>query len=345
MFATQAPFPEAPGVAQDDLTLDRARAMSIDLLGSDAEFDNSLGWYRIENGTPVDPQILFANVKDVTGTDAQARLGTLSADTEFGFFLIQDGFARNGGLLDPAAEFAFRGDPGSLQLFRIDDDSVRAIDGDILHTVDDFNSGGLTQTVSGLNDLDAFTIGFEDKVRADPAQGSDDDFNDAVFTLAYGNVVLPGLELTVDILDPDSPSMSRASVTITTATRQPGDRLFLDHVFDREGTDIVLTGEGTDRLELTGPASTGDFERVLEAVEPRGRSDRPRARTAVPGGGRRRATQQCRDRDGRHRSRGAARSRPRCSSRCRRDEPERGGLTGSRPGPRRPPPRPPTRPR
>ena len=263
-FQTTEPFPEADGVDPADLTLDLDRTVSIEFQGSEAAFANSLGWYVIESGQPVDPQLLFADVSTVApGTIMD--LGPLPAGTALGFFLIQDGFSRNAGLDDPGAGLEFRPGPGDmLQLFRVDGALPDLIEGDVLHTADALNPGGETQTVSGLRAAaNALSIGFEDKVRADPLQSSDDDFDDAIFDLLYAPVILDESELMLDVaIANDNPELSGAIVRLT-----GGERLLLEDVLD--GVEGIRLSERSsdDRLILEGVASLDAYERVLEAVE------------------------------------------------------------------------------
>ncbi len=117
----------------------------------------------------------------------------LQPGTGFGLFLVADGAALNPFVVFDGGSLAFRsdGDAASItdrvpELVHIAENGVeRVIEGDILHTVDagdplanSLNPGGTAQVTSGLRD-GAFTVAFEDQ----PLNGSDRDFNDALFTV------------------------------------------------------------------------------------------------------------------------------------------------------------------
>ncbi len=119
----------------------------------------------------------------------------LTPGTGFGLFLVADGWARNDAAIFEGGSLEFRSNGGSAtvtdnvpELFHVAAGGGETLVlGNILHSIDagsanplsnSLNPDGTGQVTSGLLD-GAFTVAFEDK----PLNGSDRDFNDALFTV------------------------------------------------------------------------------------------------------------------------------------------------------------------
>jgi hypothetical protein len=241
------------GVDGRNLTLDVARTLTVSFISETAGFHNSLGFYTVVNGAPTNPHILFSEVDNgVLKAGPSPHISGLPGGTQLGLFLVPDG-AR---AVDGHTDFAFRETNGHWEL--VPSEGGKALP--VFFTNSEFNADGQIHALSGRVG-DAFRIGFEDLTG-----GGDRDFNDAVVQVSYGHVVGPGLDLTAQILDPDSAEMSGASVTISLDTRQPGDNLFLTPDDVLGGTGITVTGQGTNELRFSGLAPSATYERVLEGV-------------------------------------------------------------------------------
>jgi hypothetical protein len=269
-FPTTALFPTlsegraletVTAVDPGDLSLDVSRTVTVSFVSEDAGFANSLGFYTLANGVPTAPELIFPRVEDGVVGSEPVVLGRFPATLELGLFLVQDA----ADLLEGATELAFRpGADGRQELVRIDGGVERVVDAPVFFTDSTLN-GGAVQAIAGRPDGDAesLQIGFEDRV---VGGGADGDYNDALFQVSYGHVASGGLELATTIDDPDSATMSLATVTI--ANGAAGDRLLLDGIDPGDPLldGITVTGENTARLSLTGAASAEDYERLLEAV-------------------------------------------------------------------------------
>jgi Ca2+-binding RTX toxin-like protein len=88
----------ALGIAAGDLRVDYATTATITFVESGAGYKNSLGFYSISaNGTMQAVDMAFAHVK--AAMQGQTYEVTLpgAPDTDFGFFIIADGYSNNGG--------------------------------------------------------------------------------------------------------------------------------------------------------------------------------------------------------------------------------------------------------
>jgi hypothetical protein len=219
-LAEKVPLADAEivGVPRAALTLAGGDA-AIAFVDEYAAFQNSLGVYLVgPDGTIGSTAWVFEQVEheapsDLASDAARPGGGPLSPGdavrlsdlfdpaelgpgTEFGLFLVADGWKLNpeavfaGGTL----EFRTGGDPATItdttpKLVHLAADGRETlVRGDILHTVDagspnplsnTLNPGGTGQVTSGLLD-GAFTVAFEDKPLN---SGSDRDFNDALFAV------------------------------------------------------------------------------------------------------------------------------------------------------------------
>ncbi|MEO1019394.1 MAG: choice-of-anchor Q domain-containing protein, partial [Pseudomonadota bacterium] len=197
------------GLPGDLLFGDGISEIILQFDGETASFENSLGFYRLnEDGGFAGIELLFANLDDpsLSPPGSEISLGVLEADERFGFFLIKKGFTLNpliqsdGTNLQGTLQFI---DPSTWQPGNISDNNplrlylqdgngpATKIVGPILHaatydgdpTSNALNPDAAIQTLSGLTMQDEIKFGFEDNpIGTSP---SDQDFNDAIFTLRF----------------------------------------------------------------------------------------------------------------------------------------------------------------
>ena len=200
------------GVDPDLLTGDGTSAFVVTFVAEDARFENSLGYYTVdEGGTIIDPNFLFTNV-DTEGAapltpGEEVSLGVLERGERFNLFVLQDGFGQNmeissGALNNDAYTTLAFGDDFNFfapQTVTARDPDLGYIDeedffdvglqGDVFHAAsyvadagrNPLNTGGELQALSGFDAQGRLLIGFEDKTRA--GGGGDDDFNDVVIAI------------------------------------------------------------------------------------------------------------------------------------------------------------------
>lgn len=282
---------------------DGAREIVVTLDGrTNSNFGNTLGYYTIAaDGTITDPQIVFTNDNDFSAGDS-FNLGSFPAGTKIAFFIVS-----RGGDLNPDSLF----DTGTLEFVNPDtggpakiSDNVgpfspdgvpdlihidaagneTPIRGTVYHTAD--QSQGTTDSnrlnpdfkahaVSGFDPSTGnLVIGMEDQ----DDQG-DRDFDDVVFQVGIGEATGQtvffggdGGELNAVITDPDSATMSAASVSIVEGL-QAGDVLALTGL-DVDpltgliaGTNIGVTSNpGQTGFSFDGDDSVANYETALNAV-------------------------------------------------------------------------------
>jgi hypothetical protein len=222
-LAEGVPVPDEAinSVPRSALTLTAGRDAAISFVDEYAGFQNSLGVYLVgPDGEITAPRWVFERIEHALADDSvdpSVRPGggpsqpgdtvwlsdlydpaELQEGTEFGLFLVADGWTRNPFIVFETGALDFRtgGDPAKVtdatpQLVHTSETGTeRVIEGDIMHTVDagspnplsnklnpppepPFRVGGRGQALSGLLD-GQFTIAFEDQ----PLNFGDRDFND-----------------------------------------------------------------------------------------------------------------------------------------------------------------------
>jgi Ca2+-binding RTX toxin-like protein len=267
-----------------------------------ATFQDTLGVYLIgENGEILDPKIVFPQVEHA---DALPNGGTkrpgggplnagdevalselydasqLQPGTQFGLFVIANGFRLNGGDFDGDLRFLSGADAATIfdaapeLVLARDDGSTSVLRGNVFHTADPtpdtpldnpLNDGGNGQVLSGLlPDRSGLTIGFEDKLLG----SEDNDFNDVLIDVE----LTPSLQIAfaggdVEVFtnavvnDQDDPNLSGAVVELI-GGGLPGDALLLGAPL----TDVSLAGADPDRIELAGTASLETYTQLLRSI-------------------------------------------------------------------------------
>lgn len=168
------------------LTGDGGVRFTLDFQSAISSFANTFGYYEVAaNGVLGGVHILFANTLNVALESRTVDLGTPGVGAQLGFFLIQDGFNRLGGLPDDLSFLApGTSNPATLQaglpptLFSA---SLGAFDdATIFHSFSTLNPDNAVQALSGTSagGLQMW-LGFEDL----PNPTGDNDFQDLVVTL------------------------------------------------------------------------------------------------------------------------------------------------------------------
>lgn len=320
-FASGTPFPELiesqavptnviNAVDPDNLALGPAADATITFKNEFATFQNALGVYlvRPDGGEITDPRIVFKQVESAEASDDpafasvqpgggplqpgdQVRLSELYTDdelqpgTEFGLFIIVDGFVQDGDLLDNALVFV-GGDGGTAtvfdrsppQLFALTPEGPVEFSSNVLHVIDRGSANPLSnalnpddkgQSLSGLEPANTgLTIGFEDQI----FRTGDDDFDDLIVEVTLAPTIEPSLEFVqvevltdLTIADPDDTNLSRAVVEIGEGL-QPGDVLSLGDLPIDPGITVVEDGS-SGRLLLEGIAPIAAYEEALRGVQ------------------------------------------------------------------------------
>lgn len=172
-------------VSEGFLQGDGSVTFTLDFESAISAFANSFGYYEVAaDGTLGGVHVLFANTLNVP-PDATSFALTPSANSQLGFFLIQDGFDLFGMLPDDLSFHA----PGSADPASLDNgvppllfsDSRGSIEGaTIFHSFSTLNPGDSVQVLSGTSQggLSMF-MGFEDL----PSSTGDNDFQDLVISI------------------------------------------------------------------------------------------------------------------------------------------------------------------
>ncbi|MCB1885751.1 MAG: hypothetical protein KDG89_17475 [Geminicoccaceae bacterium] len=293
------------GVDQQNLTLDAGREVTVTLESESSRSVDTLLAYKIDDaGRMVDVRTVFAGMntpgqvhfeegQSVPGTTAS--LGVLDAGTKLGFLLVNDGGRDYGGLVNDGRLELRSGDGGGaaritdgnppVLVHVAADGTETVIDERLYFTADGstdtpnanaLNPDGLGHAVSGWDAAaGALVVGFEDggeALRHDPyGVGRDNDFNDAVFRVGFGEdqsggggqVVDLDVDLGARITDPDSATMTAGFVRLDGGVG--ADRLDLPEGA-LAGTDIAAAADGAGRIVFTGTDSIANYEKAMSAV-------------------------------------------------------------------------------
>lgn len=198
------PGDTALGIVDGDLSVEFQTEATVTFVKTVAGFNNTLGFYNVDSdGFIQNAEIAFENVKKFDRGD-EATIDLPGApDTDFGFFMIADGFDANnrfrnmdldsgelqfffdfGGANERAANI--NDNAADISLVFTDSSGQQVLDGAIYHTTardgsTNLNPDGEVHVVSGLVEgegTDTLRIGFEDL----PSLG-DADYNDLVFDI------------------------------------------------------------------------------------------------------------------------------------------------------------------
>jgi serralysin len=171
------------GVAnQAFLTGDGTLRFTLELKSAVSAFANSLGVYKIgADGTIFDVHVLFTNTLTVASGARSIDLGTPGNGERIGFFLIQDGADRLGGLPDNLS-FVTAGGGAAANLDSglppvLFSATRGKLDATIFHSFAGINPGAAEQVLAGVAPGGReLQIGFEDL----PSATGDRDFQDVV---------------------------------------------------------------------------------------------------------------------------------------------------------------------
>ncbi|MEM6624138.1 MAG: DUF4114 domain-containing protein [Pseudomonadota bacterium] len=262
-----------------DITIAEDYTGTVTFLNEGAGFRNSLGLYRVDpDGTISDVEILFENAsKQGSGGNLIGGVSSvevaLEAGDRIGFFIVSNGYSRNGSDIW-AGDLEMRGPDGSpanletdatMTLWSVDPDTGEASQARsqyahaIFHSAaapeDDYrpNPDNFPHTV-GKVDADTGTVllGFEDLFN-----GGDKDYDDSLFVFDVG-------QSNARVLDPNlaygddgqETALYDAQGNLVDAKNNPlaseNDDLFggngNDKLFGMAGHDSVSGGDGADIL-------------------------------------------------------------------------------------------------
>ena len=249
-------------INQDNLTSPAdGTSVTVTFQGEGAGYHNAIGWYKIVDGEPTDPQIIWQDASQqgsggslVPGQDSVTLEGMAAGD-QFGFFIVRDGASAVGNLGGGTLSFDANGN--------LVDSNGGSIDGSqLFHTVDNnltdgsLNEDNVMHGTSGLQD-DELMIGFEDLWG-----GGDEDYNDLMISVSY-DVPAPPVDgsdsFAFTVTDGDGGFVADTTFDIaitgieTEVVPTPGDDVLVgtdgDDVIDAlAGDDVVDGGAGNDTL-------------------------------------------------------------------------------------------------
>jgi Ca2+-binding RTX toxin-like protein len=238
------------GIYADNLHVDYKATAELTFRDGFAGYENTLAIYEVgESGVIQNIQVLWGNVKEAgINNTYTVDIPTGADGGEFGFFIVADGYTRNGNYagLDVEGEgnisiiYDYGGvnerlgtifDDGNM-LSTVYNDGVTefALNGYTYHTTarggdNSINHDGMAHVVSGLandGDGEVFRIGFEDL----PSLG-DADFEDVLFDFNINEIRVDASEPGNDLLDGGA-----------------GD----DILYGEAGDDLLIVGEGLDQI-------------------------------------------------------------------------------------------------
>jgi serralysin len=235
------------GITEGDLSVEYSTTATFTFQQSGAGYRNTLGFYRInhEDGTIEGVEVGFANVKNYAAGTAYNVTLPGAPDTDFGFFIIANGYTHNQSYRDidiqsehlkfvydlggdnerPATIFD---DGDDVSLIYDDGSTTTALKGDVYHTTTrggdtTINGDDADHVVSGLideNDQSVLRIGFEDLKNL-----GDADYNDVVFDLRIAGQTIDTSEQGNDILVGGGGN---------------------DQLYGEGGHDLLVMGDGAD---------------------------------------------------------------------------------------------------
>lgn len=258
MTVNVTPVADAPTLSialGDGVTSSAGSTMTLENLGSSAGFDNTVGYYILdENGQPTTGHLIWANVKN----DVHEIFNLDGVDPDnVGIFLLSDGAGQNEGLFNgQSVRFAQDGD-SKWQAYDLDGEQL-SFDprGGLFFAHEDFNTGGIDYVVdSGATG----NMNWED-LRG----GGDQDFNDVNMNIAWAvdpEVTTFDLYVTTALVDTDG--SETLSITVAGV---PLDAQLSAGMDNGDGTWLLFADELVD-LKLVVPGSVaGDFDLSVSAT-------------------------------------------------------------------------------
>ncbi|MBL6929789.1 MAG: DUF4114 domain-containing protein [Rhodospirillales bacterium] len=165
-----------------------ADSVTITFQGESAGYDNSLGWFKLdEDGNPTDPQMIWSNTDEGELSEGTSvTLEGLAPGEQFGFFIVKDGadeYPWLEGQQDSSNTMQF-GEDGGIEFVNNGGNVTHSMDADdLFFTNESMNPDGINHALSGIEG-EELMIGFEDLTG-----GGDNDFNDVTFSVKYENEV------------------------------------------------------------------------------------------------------------------------------------------------------------
>lgn len=262
---------------------------AVTFLDEGAGYRNTLGMYKVDDAGRIETvEILFAN-SSARGSGGDLERGessvavTLEAGDKVGFFVLPNGYSRNGASLE-TGDYVIRDDRGApatmetqglTQLFRIDPDSgaetlmFTQFGTAFFHSAADPDNGYALNPDAyphTVGHVDAVTgevvLGFEDIYN-----GGDNDYDDVVLSFDVGRsnaeVLDPNIDTTADGDDAPTWDYDAAGNRVDQAGNvlaSENDALVggdgADQLFGMAGHDNLAGGDGADSLK----GNSGDDE-------------------------------------------------------------------------------------
>ena len=257
-------------------------AGKVTFLDEGAGYRNTLGMYKVDDAGRIENvEILFAN-SSARGSGGELERGlssvpvTLEAGDKVGFFVLPNGYSRNGASLE-TGDYVIRdtgGAPATMdtegltQLYRIDPDNgvetlmFTQFGTAFFHSAADPDNGyslnpdAYPHTVGHIDSATGeVVLGFEDIYN-----GGDNDYDDVVLSFDVGQsnaeVLDPNIDTTADSDDAPAWSYDAAGNRVDQAGHvlaNENDRLSGgdgdDQLFGMAGHDRLSGGDGDDRLK------------------------------------------------------------------------------------------------
>ncbi|MBT6240465.1 MAG: DUF4114 domain-containing protein, partial [Rhodospirillaceae bacterium] len=251
-------------IDQDNLTSPAdGTSVTVTFEGEGAGYHNAIGWYKIVDGEPTDPQIMWEDASQqgsggslVPGQDSITLEGMAAGD-EFGFFIVRDGASAVGNLGGGTLSFDANGN-------LVDSDGGTIDGSQLFHTVDSnltdgsLNEDNVMHGTSGLQG-DDLMIGFEDLWG-----GGDEDYNDLMISVSY-DVPAPPTDgsdsFAFTVTDGDGGFVADTTFDIAISGIQPeedgatpGDDVLTgtsgdDVINALAGDDVITGGAGNDNID------------------------------------------------------------------------------------------------
>ncbi|MGB8276112.1 MAG: DUF4114 domain-containing protein [Alphaproteobacteria bacterium] len=275
------------GVVGTNLTLQGDAHVTVQFESESAGYQNMLGWYKIVDGQPTDPQLIWLNTSQgnenvdgnplADGQPMTVDLGAVPQGTEIGFFLIADGWGSSanrslltGKTLDQInvkLDFADAPDANHNLGLTFDGHNLA---GNVYYSNDRLlNPDHIEHTLSGIDQAHAgwLHVGFEDLLG-----GGDWDYNDVLFRVHLGDypydvVTGDSLHGHVTVTDLDSSVLVGAQVAADGLA--VSDSLSFDSAFAAAHgitATTVFNGGIVTGFDFAGTAPPADYETLLSSV-------------------------------------------------------------------------------
>jgi hypothetical protein len=275
------------GLDGANLTLHGDAHVAVQFESEAAGYRSMLGWYKVVDGAPVDPQLIWLDTSQssqnvdgnplVNGQPMTVDLGVLPEGTEIGFFLIANGWSSgpnlallSGKTLDQInAGLGIADGPDGAGNLAITFGG-QPLAGSVYYTSDPtLNPDDLQHALSGIDAPHAgwLHIAFEDLLN-----GGDHDYNDVLFRVQLGDYsyrVMSGDSFHGDVTITDPDSTMLISAQALAHGLGSGDTLSFDTGF-AAGHGVtatpILDGAQVVGYDFAGTASLDDYATLLSSV-------------------------------------------------------------------------------